>query len=155
VSRRTIQMYENGMGAMIDVAIRLEEFPQPADRHPGQPVPALLGAQASGEGEGARPALPMFRQEVFDQLARMGFPSSRRPAARSRPWQGRSILILTGLGKRRQAQGQGHGRGRHLQVTERCSVIFIEKSRSEHNIGGTPIVGKDELRKIAEACILL
>ena len=26
VSRRTIQMYENGMGAMIDVAIRLEEF---------------------------------------------------------------------------------------------------------------------------------
>jgi len=156
VSRRTIQMYEGGMGAMIDVAIRLEEFLNQPVVMPVNPF-HHCSAPKHGEKEKAPArASDVFGQEVFDQLARMGF--SIVPTARC-PFEALSkdehILILTGLGKDdAKLKEKAMAVADISKVTERCSVIFIEKSRTKHNIGGTPIIGKDELRKIAEACIL-
>jgi putative transcriptional regulator len=156
VSRRTIQMYEGGMGAMIDVAIRLEEFLEQPIVTPVNPFQHCQ-APKRREGETAPPrASDMFGQEIFDQLGRMGFsivPTSRCPfEALSKD---EHMLILTGLGKDdAKLKDKAMAVADISKVTERCSVIFIEKSKSKHNIGGTPIVGKDELRKIAEACIL-
>lgn len=156
VSRRTIQMYENGMGAMIDVAIRLEEFLNQPIVTPVNPFQHFSAPKHQERERAPARASDVFGQEVFDQLARMGF--SIVPTARC-PFEALSkddhILILTGLGKDdAKLKDKAMAVADISKVTERCSVIFIEKSRSKHNIGGTPIVGKDELRKIAEACIL-
>ena len=40
------------------------------------------------------------------------------------------------------------------RITERCSVIIIERSSSRTNIGGTAIVGRDELGKLTESARL-
>jgi putative transcriptional regulator len=156
VSRRTIQMYESGMGAMVDVAIRLEEFldlPIVIPVNPFQHCPA----PKAKEKEAAPPKQSdLFGKEVFQLLVKMGF--SVVPVARC-PFDALSkdehVLILTGLGKDdNKLKEKAAAVAEISKITERCSVIFIEKSRSRHNIAGTPIVGKDELRKIAEACIL-
>ena len=156
VSRRTIQMYEGGMGAMIDVAIRLEEFLNQPIVTPVNPFHHCSAPKHPEKEKAPARASDVFGQEVFDQLARMGF--SIVPTARC-PFEALSkdehILILTGLGKDdAKLKDKAMAVADISKVTERCSVIFIEKSRTKHNIGGTPIVGKDELRKIAEACIL-
>lgn len=156
VSRRTIQMYEGGMGAMIDVAIRLEEFLNQPIVTAVNPFQHCSAPKHPEKEKAPARASDVFGQEVFEQLARMGFsivPTTRCPfEALSKD---EHILILTGLGKDdAKLKDKAMAVADISKVTERCSVIFIEKSRSKHNIGGTPIVGKDELRKIAEACIL-
>jgi len=156
VSRRTIQMYEGGMGAMIDVAIRLEEFLNQPIVTPVNPFQHCPAPKHPEKEKGPARSSDLFGQEIFEQLARMGFsivPTTRCPfEALSKD---EHILILTGLGKDdSRLKEKAMAVADISKVTERCSVIFIEKSKAKHNIGGTPIVGKDELRKIAEACIL-
>jgi putative transcriptional regulator len=156
VSRRTIQMYENGMGAMIDVAIRLEEFLNQPIVVPVNPFQHCAAAKPKDKEPAPPPASDMFGTEVFQQLKRMGFsilPITRCPfEALSKD---RHIIILTGLGRDDgKLKEKAMAVSDISKVTERSSVIFIERSRSKQNIGGTPIVGKDELRKITEACIL-
>jgi len=156
VSRRTIQMYESGMGAMIDVAIRLEEF---LDQPIVTPVNPFQHAPSKSKDKEARPAplsADVFTQEVFQRLSGMGFsivPISRCPFEALSKDQ--HVLILTGLGRdESRLKDKAMAVADISKVTERCSVIFIERGKSKHNIGGTPIVGKDELRKITESVIL-
>jgi putative transcriptional regulator len=156
VSRRTIQMYETGMGAMIDVAIRLEEFLNQPIVTPVNPFQHCPHPKPKDKGAEHPPSSDLFGREVFQQLRGMGFsivPTTRSPfEALSKD---KHILILTGLGKdESKLKDKAMAVADISKVTGRCSVIFIEKSGSKHNIGGTPIVGKDELRKITEACIL-
>jgi len=156
VSRRTIQMYEGGMGAMIDVAIRLEEFldqPIVTAVDPFTP-PAPRKERPSDKVKKAVPDL--FGQEVFTSLQSLGF--SIVPTARC-PFEALSkdkrIVILTGLGKDESKLLEKAMVVRDIaRIAERCSVIIIEHSRHQTNIGGTAIVGKDELRKLTESARL-
>jgi putative transcriptional regulator len=161
VSRRTIQMYESGMGAMIDVAIRLEEFlnqPIVTPVNPFHPsvAPKPKEREKVTAAHPAPPSQDIFGEEIFQRLKQMGFsilPTTRCPfEALSKS---DNILILTGLGKdESKLKDKAMAVADISKVTERCSVIFIEKSRTKHNIGGTPIIGRDELRKINESYIL-
>jgi len=150
VSRRTIQMYESGMGAMIDAAIRLEEFLD---------TPILLPVDPLGykpEGTETQPVemerYDQFTQEIFRVLTGIGY--SIKPTQKA-PFEAltvdRDVLILTGLG-RDETKIKEKARVVHdiSQITGKESVIFIEKVRSRQSIEGTALVGKDELRKIDE-----
>lgn len=155
VSRRTIQMYEGGMGAMIDVAIRLEEFlnapivtsvdpfapPAPRGKEKAEPPPRKVEMQ------------DIFGQEVFRSLQAMGF--SIMPTMRC-PFEALTkdvrVLMLTGLGKDESKLKEKALVVRDIsRITERSSVIIIERYRSKANIEGTAIVGKDELKKLHES----
>ena len=160
VSRRTIQMYESGMGAMIDVAIRLEEFldrPIVTPVNPFHPIgqrPKEKEAPAK-EQQGSA-SQDIFGQEVFMKLRGLGF--SIVPIARS-PFEALTrdehILILTGLGKdESRLMEKATVVADISRITERRSVIFIEKERTRQNIGGTPLVCKDELKRISESYVL-
>ncbi|WP_026069071.1 transcriptional regulator [Methanomassiliicoccus luminyensis] len=160
VSRRTIQMYESGMGAMIDVAIRLEEFldrPIVTPVNPFHPIgqrPKEKEAPAK-ERQGSA-SQDIFGQEVFMKLRGLGF--SIVPIARS-PFEALTrdehILILTGLGKdESRLMEKATVVADISRITERRSVIFIEKERTRQNIGGTPLVCKDELKRISESYVL-
>jgi putative transcriptional regulator len=154
VSRRTIQMYESGMGAMIDAAIRLEEFLETPILLPVDP----LGYKPEG---GETPLMDMerydpFTQEIFRVLTNIGY--SIKPTQKA-PFEAltvdRDVLILTGLG-RDESKIKEKARVVHdiSQITGKQSVIFIEKARSRQSIEGTALVGKDELRKIDEMVML-
>ncbi len=153
VSRRTIQMYENGMGAMIDVAIRLEEFlnmPIVTAVDPFAP-PAPRGKEKVGRP--IKVEVDLFGREVFGSLQRLGF--SIQPTARC-PFEALSkddrIVILTGLGNDESKLVEKALVVRDIaRIAERVSVIIIERSSSRTNIGGTAIVGRDELSKLTES----
>lgn len=158
VSRRTIQMYETGMGAMIDVAIRLEEFLDQPIVTPVNPFHSTGPRPKEKEPakEQAAANQDIFGQEIFMKLRCLGF--SIVPTARS-PFEALSmdkhILILTGLGKdESKLKEKAIAVADISRITQRSSVIFIEKERARQNIGGTPIVCKDELKRISESYVL-
>ncbi len=155
VSRRTIQMYESGMGAMIDVAIRLEEFLRQPIVTPVNPFTASPKGRERKDPPVAE-GQDIFSQEVFQILKGLGF--SITPTARC-PFEAltkdRNVLILTGLGRdESKVKDKAAAVADISKVTERFSIIVIEKARTRSIIAGTPIVGKDELRRITESCVL-
>ena len=150
VSRRTIQMYETGMGAMIEVAIRLEELLKQPIVLPVDPFEYKAGEQQYTPD--LRSADELTTQ-IFARLKEMGFsvvPTTKCPfEALARDHE---VLVLTGV---------GHDGVKLLEkakvvsdlskITESSSVIFIERMKSRSCIEGTALVGQDELRRLGEA----
>jgi len=150
VSRRTIQMYESGMGAMIDVATRLEEFLKellvvPLDPFTYTPETERRLVELD--------RLDIFSQEVFGILDRLGYsivPTVKCPFEALTSDE--SGLILTGLGKDESKLAEkARIVGNISKITEHNSVIFIERVKGRRSISGTPLVGKDELKKMNES----
>jgi putative transcriptional regulator len=149
VSRRTIQMYEGGMGAMIGVALRLEDFlkvplvmPLDPFEHKPEDRSRLFELKTSDE----------FSKQVFERLMALGYsvvPTSKAPfEALAKDQQ---VLILTGLGQDESKLVEKAKVVSDLsKVTEHRSVIFIERVRSRDHIEGTALVGRDELRRMGE-----
>ncbi|KQM12102.1 transcriptional regulator [Methanomassiliicoccales archaeon RumEn M1] len=156
VSRRTIQMYENGMGAMIDAAIRLEEFLNMPIVTAVDPFAPHAPRGKEKVGRPLKVEVDLFGQEVFGSLQRLGF--SIQPTARC-PFEALSkddrIVILTGLGNDESKLVEKALVVCDIaRIAERVSVIIIERSSSRTNIGGTAIVGRDELGKLTESARL-
>ena len=146
VSRKAIQMYESGMGAMIEVAARIEEFLN-------EPVVVPLNP-FSYNVETAR-ALRTFdefkglNRDVFEMLKELGYsvvPTIRCPFdALARDEE---LLLLTGIGADPiMTERKARVVGNISRVTEKKSVIFVQQKTSVKEIEGTPLITKDELRK--------
>jgi putative transcriptional regulator len=150
VSRRTIQMYEAGMGAMIDVALRLEEY---LDESLVLPIDPFARTPQGHGFELECQELDIFGQDIFEMLTGMGFsivPTVRCPfeALTSE----RENLFLTGLGRdERNLKEKARMVSDISRVTERRSVIFIERIKTRGSIEGTALIGRDELKKISGA----
>ena len=147
VSRRSIQMYEAGMGAMIDAALRLEEYLglpiiEPVD--PFRYVPEREGRRYELSGE------DRTGQATLDKLLDIGYsvtPVTRSPfEALSRDGQ---IIILTGL---------GDDEGRIMQKAEiassisrlsgKRSAIIVDRERAVETTRSTAVITKVELGRI-------
>jgi len=149
VSRRTILMYESGMGAMIDVALRLEEY---LNESLVMPIDPFTRSKEGIQGREIR-QLDLFGQDIFDTLASIGF--SILPTVKC-PFEALTsderILLLTGLGQdERGLRNKARAVGDISRVTEKRAVIFIERIKSRQNLEGTPLVGRDELKKVGDA----
>ncbi len=150
VSRKAIQMYESGMGAMIDIAARLEQFLN-------EPIVVPLNP-FSYTSEVAR-TLKSFdefkglNRDVFEMLREIGYsvtPTIRCPfdALASE----RDLLLLTGVEEDpRMTARKARVVGNISRVTERKSVIFVQKETSVEAIEGTPLITRDELRRADDA----
>lgn len=155
VSRKAIQMYENGtMGATLPVVDRLE-------RYLGEPIVTALnpfaGNRAAVErgkaGEGGEET-DLFRRGVFEKLAGLGYtvvPTRKCPFDAISESNLNAMVILTGVGR---ADGACLQRARVIasisRITEREGVLFLDRSRSRGNIGGTPVISREELRHIKD-----
>lgn len=149
VSRRTIQMYEAGMGAMIDAAIRLEDFLN---------VP-IIGAvnPFHYKSENKPKEHELFGDKrtdsiVFNHLLDMGFaltPVTRSPfEALTRNQQ---VVILTGLGNDDDKLIQKAIIASDIsRISRKQSVIIVEKKRGLENVKSTAIITKDELEKMSD-----
>lgn len=149
VSRRTIQMYESGMGAMIDVALRLEEY---LDEPLVLPIDPFAYSSQGYESGLEFHELDLFEQKIFDILAQLGF--SVLPTVKC-PFEAltseRENLFITGLGKdERKLKEKARIVSDISRVTERRSVIIIERIKSRTSLEGTAIIGEDELKNINE-----
>jgi len=146
VSRKAIQMYEGGMGAMIDVVERLEAYlraPLALPLDPFQYAP-----------ERHEPVHPLVRfrglnRDVFSLLEMLGYsvvPTVKAPF--EAVTRGGEQFLLTGVGH------EDATTARRIQivsniarVTEKRSVLFVDHRRRWENVGGSPVIGTDELRE--------
>jgi len=146
VSRRAIQMYEEGMSAMIDVAVRLENFL-------GEPVVLPIDpfsyASETPDEEIEFDMFEDFEKNVFAKLNEIGYrvvPILRCPF--NALTKDKKTLILTGV--ERYAMSlvkKAHIVTNLSKVTEKHSVFFVDYSEKQ-NLEGTPLISIGELKKI-------
>lgn len=154
VSRRTIQMYETGMGAMIEAALKLEEFL-------GVPIIESIDPFLY-EKEESCISVELSRgtttdSPVFNVLLDLGY--SLTPIKRS-PFEALTkdtkLVILTGLGNDDAKLMQKATIVSDISVVAgQRSVIFVDRIRSGDSIGSTALIGNDELKKIDDPSQLL
>jgi len=146
VSRKAIQMYESGMGAMIDIATKIEDFLNEPIVVPLNPfsytAEVARTLRSFDEFEG-------LNKDVFQLLKEIGYsvvPTIRCPFdALAREDE---MLLLAGIGHDdlmtvRKARVIGN----ISRVTEKKSVIFVRREISIEEIEGTPLITEDELRR--------
>ncbi|MCL2295577.1 MAG: transcriptional regulator [Methanomassiliicoccaceae archaeon] len=147
VSRRTIQMYESGMGAMIDAAMRLEEFLQMPIIEPINPFEykskkKLEDYEVAGGS--------VTESKALNRLLEIGFaitPVTKSPfEAISRS---RQTIFLTGLGVDEEKLVQKALIASEIsKISGKHSLIIVERERSAEHIETTAVVTSEELKKI-------
>lgn len=148
VSRRTIQMYFEGMSATVDVALRLEEF---LGEPLVLPVDPFSYSRETGQLLRGFEAFERFERDVFRKLQSLGYdvlPTLRSPFE---AFATRDSLLLTGV----PARGEGIERKARVvsnisHVVEKDAVLFVEIRTRKESIEGTPLIRKSELRRIRD-----
>src|SRR2546422_415256 len=135
VTRRTIQMYLEGMSATMEVAMRLEEFLNESLVMPVDPF-ALLADPAAREER--LPQIEGFEREMFERLERLGYRVLR--TVRS-PFDALSkheeTTFLTGVGEADRAlERKAEVVSNLSRVVEKDSVMFVERARVRMSIRG-------------------
>ncbi|MEE9163204.1 MAG: transcriptional regulator [Thermoplasmata archaeon] len=147
VSRRTIQMYMDGMSATVEAASRLEEFLN---------EPLVLPLDPFGLHEEAgrpAPASPAkeFHGVIRELLTRLGydvFLTKRSPF--DAITKDEAILFLAGMDTQERTLRQKAEVVANLsKVVEREPVMFVAR-REKVSLRGVPIIDARELRKLRE-----
>lgn len=153
VSRRSIRMYEDGMGAKLEVAIRLEErmgieLIIPAD--PLASTPEKQREENTDEG-GANNFLLAegLARDIFLKLHEIGYSielANRCPF--DAVTQDSKTILFTGIG---QKDADLAARARIIynlsKILEKHSVIFVNTRGRRLNLDGNPIIDSEELNK--------
>jgi putative transcriptional regulator len=150
VSRKAIQMYESGMGAMVEIAAKLEEYLNEPIVVPLNPFSYTLEVAKTlrtfDEFKG-------LNRDVFEMLKEIGYsvtPTIRCPFDALASEQ--DVLLLTGVEDDvKMMARKARVVGNISRVTEKKSVIFVQQETSTESIEGTPLITKDELRRADDA----
>jgi putative transcriptional regulator len=148
VSRRTIQMYESGMGAMIDAALRMEEFLELPIIEPIDP----FTFRSEERMKEIREPPSIDDSFALKQLSTLGF--SVRPVVRS-PFEAvsanNSALMLTSLGSDdEKVMERAIVASEISRIVDKFSILIVEKKHERDNINSTAVVSNEELKKIDE-----
>lgn len=146
VSRRTIQMYESGMGAMIDAALRIEEFL-------GLPIIEPIDPFTFRSEERMREEYPeqaLDPSSALTQLSNLGFSVTQVVKS---PFEAVThdshTVMLTGLGADDNRIVQRAIVASELsRIMDRFSVMIVERKSERDNINNTAVVSTDELLRM-------
>ena len=145
VSRKAIQMYEAGMGTMVEIAARIEEF---LDEPVVLPLDPFEFTSEMAERMRVLESVDENSMEIFDMLREIGYtvlPTRRCPFD---AFAREEEVLLTGIGEdRKLVERKARVVGNLSRVTEKKSVIILQHESRIKTIEGTPLVSKDELRK--------
>ncbi len=149
VSRRTIQMYLEGMSASIDVASRLESFLKQPLVVPMDPFTFITSDQ---EVAPMRAQLEAFERELFQRLERLGYsvlPTVRSPFDGLAQHEERTYLagVESADSKLEKKATIVSNIGR---VVEKDAVMFVEHRTVRLRIQGLPVIAREELRKVKD-----
>lgn len=158
VSRRAIGMYEEGMGAMVEVAMRLEDFLEEALALPSNPFQAAPPQAPKDDIAPPQPELGAgFEGTVLRQMADLGFrvvPTSKSPfSAISKE----SLdVVLTGVaGTTPDLEKRAAATANLCDVTETYGVFFVERTTTRVAIEGMPVLSREELQRVDDPEALL
>ncbi|HKZ90424.1 MAG TPA: transcriptional regulator [Thermoplasmata archaeon] len=145
VSRRTIQMYLEGMSATMEVATRLEEFL-------GEPIVLPIDPLAfTADVERVLDSfakLESFERDLFERLRDLGYdvlPTVRSPFE---AFTSKDRVLLTGVGDRQGTLERKAAIVSNIgRVVEREAVLFVERRSMRRSIEGIPVIAREEVRK--------
>ncbi len=145
VSRRTIRMYEDGMSAKLEVAIRLEEKMGIELIIPAEPLAPMAEKPIEVEEDVAEG----LSRDIFLRLHQIGY--SVKQANRC-PFDAvtrdKRTILFTGVGQKDSDLAR---RARIIsnlsKILDKHSVIFMEKRGHRTNLGGAPIIDSEELNR--------
>jgi putative transcriptional regulator len=153
VSRRTVRMYEEGMNARVEVALRIEELL-------GSNVTIsmdILKTQSPKKKEvetirGETETLREFQKEIFTILKQVGYeiiPMERCPfEAVSKD---KEKILLTCVHKYdKKLLKKAQIISSISKIAEKHAVLFTDKEVNKTNIEGTPLIAKRELKKLRD-----
>ena len=150
VSRRTVQMYEDGMNASIEVVLRIEDLlgdivTLPIDLLQHQKF-KKKDQLTSIETEGFR----KFQREIFSILEKVGYkviPLERCPFEAVS--QDKKKILLTCVDEyNKKLLQKAQAVGSISKVTEKHAVLIIDKDVHKKSIEGTPLIIRKELKKV-------
>lgn len=153
VSRRAIGMYEEGMGAMVDVAARLEEFldePLALPNDPFQPAKPE-DAELAGPAPSFDPLT--FEGAILRALGEMGF---RVAQTQKSPFaaigRDQDDVLLTGFSDGSPDTAKRAAATANVsEVAETWGVFFVERTTTRMSIEGTPVVSREEIVRFGDA----
>jgi putative transcriptional regulator len=149
VSRRTVQMYEEGMNASIEVAIRIEDLLES-----NITIPIDLVKNQIKENEFQSPsyeteAFREFQKEIFSILKQVGYrviPLERAPFEAVS--QDKKKVLLTCVDEyNKKLLKKARIVNSISRITEKHAVLIIDKDVNKTSIEGTPLIIKKELKK--------
>ena len=157
VSRRTIQLYESGMGAMIDAALRLEEF---LNAPLIEPLDPFSYSQAEREKEGSaleNTKLAQTGTPSLDRMITIGYsitPIVRSPFDAVSRDTDHGIVVLTGVDSKDTALVDRAIAASELSTMSKRPAVIIVRNKSEDAIANTALVSDDELKRIDDISVL-
>jgi putative transcriptional regulator len=167
VSRRAIQLYEEGAGAEVDVIERIETFlgepivapipvfgesaaPPPHSR-PATPAASAAAAKATDpEGTPDRPRARTgdpLRDGVIDQLDGLGLEVTVTVRAPFDAFSRSPEILLTGVGSLRTALHRAEILYELSRVAESHAMFVVAETVHRPSIDGLPILNVRELRR--------
>jgi putative transcriptional regulator len=150
VSRKSIQLYEAGSKAVFNVVIKIEEYLGQPIAQPVEPFSLRTGHEGgsytmveSKEG---------FAKHVFKRLKGLGFVViSTMKCPFDALSEDKRTLLLTGLGRQtRSTLEKAKVMATISKITEKDSVIVMNRDTSKQNISGTPVIVKSELDSLGD-----
>ena len=156
VSRRTIQLYESGMGAMIDAALNLEEFLQSPLIEPLDPFLYNKAERDKERAESGQAALTPTGSPL-DRMITIGYtitPIVRGPFDAVSTDKGHGVVVLTGIDAAdTKLVDRAIAASELSNMSKRPSVIIV-RNKPGDNIANTALVSDDELKKIDDISVL-
>ena len=153
VSRKTVQMYEEGMNARVEIAIRMEDvlgdvIIKPIDiLHGDNPTPSNPKS-FTPEVEQER----NLKTEVFTILQHIGYtiiPMGRCPFEAVSKTEDKTIITCVQRYDKKIIRRAKIVSG-IARITEKQAVLFTDRRGTKENIEGTPIIGRKELQTVKE-----
>jgi putative transcriptional regulator len=153
VSRRTAQMYEEGMNARREIASRIEELlgssvTIPMDLLKLHTIDMQDVMMARHRLENVKD----FQQEIFSILEQVGYriiPMERCPFEAVST--DRELVLLTSVHRyNKKLVKKAHIVSSISKISEKHAVLFTDRDLGRTNVEGTPIIRKRELKKIRD-----
>ncbi len=150
VSRRTVQMYEEGMNASIEIAFRIEDI---IGGNATVPIDILKHRIIKEKKFRKTDSLPQgfreFQKDIFSLLEVLGYkviPMERAPFEAVS--QDKKKVLLTCVDRYdKKLLKKAHVVSSISKITEKQAVIIPDKEINKKNIEGTPLIFRKELKK--------
>ncbi len=149
VSRKTVQMYENGMNSSLEVAIRIEDL---LGTNVTKSIDILKHKPFEKQEftDLKKDKIMDFQKNIFSLLEHVGYkviPMERCPfEAVSKD---KKKILLTCVDKYdKKILKKAEVVKSISSITEKHAVLIVDKDVNKKNIQGTPIIAKRELKKL-------
>jgi len=150
VSRRTVQMYEEGMNATVEVAFRIEDELGANITKPINIFKKPIIKKKKTPDNVIKPLnYQHFQKEIFDILELVGYkviPMERAPFEAVS--QDKKKILLTCVDRYdKKLLKKAKVVSSISKITEKQAVLITDRSKNKKNLEGTPLIEKKELKK--------